>query len=116
MKQYLNAMMAALLLCLSGLALAEETGKQAMDMAADAMMADATDDEMTAEVMLTVNVNEADAETLAEVLKGVGLKRAKAIVAYREEHGKFYTPEELTAVRGIGKSTVSRNLDRITLK
>ena len=44
------------------------------------------------------------------------MKRAQAIVDYREEHGKFFTPEELTAVRGIGKSTVKRNRARIALK
>ena len=71
--------------------------------------------ETKTEIYTTVNVNEADAQTIADVLKGVGLKRAQAIVAYRERHGKFYTLEELTAVRGIGKSTVARNKDRITL-
>lgn len=61
-----------------------------------------------------VNVNEADAATIANTLIGVGYSRAKAIVDYREQHGKFYSAEELTAVKGIGKSTVEKNLMRIT--
>lgn len=64
-------------------------------------------------LMTTVNINEADADTLSEVLDGVGLKRAQAIVLYRTENGKFYSAEELTAVRGIGESTVLKNEARI---
>ena len=78
-----------------------------------AVAKDLTDDMV--EVSM-VNVNEADAATLANVLVGVGFSRAQAIVEYREQHGPFYTAEELTAVKGIGQSTVERNLSRITLK
>jgi len=53
---------------------------------------------------VSVNINSADAETIASVLVGVGVEKAKAIVAYREQHGRFYVAEELTAVKGIGKS------------
>jgi competence protein ComEA len=63
----------------------------------------------------TVNINEADAETLASVLDGVGLKRAEAIVLYREQNGKFYSAEELSAVRGIGETTVVKNESKITV-
>ena len=68
------------------------------------------------QMMATVNINEADAETLATVLDGVGLKRAEAIVLYRQQNGKFYSAEELTAVKGIGESTVTRNQAKITVK
>ncbi len=64
----------------------------------------------------TVNINEADAETLARILKGVGMSKAQAIVQYREENGRFYSVEELSAVRGIGMATVSKNEDRITVE
>ena len=64
----------------------------------------------------TVNINQADAETLANVLVGVGVSRAEAIVAYREENGKFYSAEELTAVRGIGDSTIAKNDSKIVVK
>ena len=62
-----------------------------------------------------VNINTADAETLAETLKGVGLSRAEAIVRYREEHGDFVDAYELANVKGIGERTVEINEARIKL-
>ena len=64
---------------------------------------------------LSVNINSADAETIASVLMGVGVEKAKAIVAYREQHGRFYVAEELTTVKGIGKNTVLKNEARIRI-
>ena len=72
--------------------------------------------EKVAMASTTVNINEADAKTLSTVLDGVGLARAKAIVLYRTKNGKFYSAEELTAVKGIGKGTVSRNAKKIVVK
>lgn len=63
--------------------------------------------------VMTVDINTADAETLARVLDGVGLTRAREIIAYRELHGKFRTAEELSEVSGIGMATVERNRARI---
>ena len=74
------------------------------------------DDVVMASAVQTVNINEADAETLSRVLVGVGKSRAEAIVTYRDEFGPFYTPEDLLQVRGIGKSTLERNRARITLE
>jgi competence protein ComEA len=62
-----------------------------------------------------VNVNTADAETIAQALDGVGLSKAKAIVAYREEHGPFKSADDLTQVKGIGAATLQRNHDAILL-
>ena len=42
---------------------------------------------VAAEPAETVNINTADAETMARVLNGVGLKKAEAIVQHRETHG-----------------------------
>ncbi len=53
-----------------------------------------------------VNINTADAKTIGESLKGIGLKKAEAIVKYRTEKGPFKTVEELENVSGIGKKTV----------
>ena len=61
-----------------------------------------------------VDVNTASAEVLAETIDGVGLKRARAIVQYREQHGAFSSVEQLAEVRGIGAKTVERNRDRLT--
>jgi competence protein ComEA len=65
------------------------------------------------EPAITVNINNADAETLAQRLVGIGLTRAQAIVQYRETHGRFYSAEELSAVTGVGMATVLKNADRI---
>jgi len=61
----------------------------------------------------TVDINTATAQQMADTLQGIGLKRAEAIIAYRDRFGKFYSAEELTAVKGIGANTIKRNLSRI---
>jgi competence protein ComEA len=63
-----------------------------------------------------VNINSADAQTLAASLNGVGESRAMEIVRHRETYGPFASAEELTEVKGIGKSTLDRNRDVITLE
>lgn len=63
-----------------------------------------------------INLNTAGAEEIAEALTGVGIKKAQAIVAYRNQHGKFTKIEELAAVKGIGVSTLTKNQGRILLK
>jgi len=60
-----------------------------------------------------VNINTADAETIARNLKGIGESKAKAIVAYRKSNGHFATPYELANVKGIGEKTIERNFDDI---
>ena len=49
-----------------------------------------------------ININTADATTLASILKGVGLKKAEAIVEYRKTYGPFHDIQELAEVSGIG--------------
>ncbi len=65
---------------------------------------------------LSVNVNTADAEELADLLNGVGLSRARSIIEYREQHGPFQSAEDLTLVRGIGPALLERNRGVIRLK
>lgn len=60
-----------------------------------------------------VNINTADAKTIAAALDGVGISKAKAIVAYRNSQGPFQHPDELVKVKGIGLGTVDRNRDMI---
>ena len=64
----------------------------------------------------TININTADKESLMSEIKGVGEKRAEAIIAYREEHGPFKSIEELAEVRGVGPSIVESNMDNISIK
>jgi competence protein ComEA len=56
-----------------------------------------------------VNINTADATTLAAELTGVGPALAQAIVKDRAEHGKFDSPDALTRVKGIGQKVVEQN-------
>ena len=56
-----------------------------------------------------VNINTADAETIASELNGVGLSKAKAIVEYRTKHGPFRSVDDLSLVKGIGERTVDKN-------
>jgi competence protein ComEA len=60
-----------------------------------------------------VNVNTASAEEIAENLKGIGLSKAKLIVAYREANGSFLHADELVNVKGIGIRTIDQNRDMI---
>ena len=56
-----------------------------------------------------VDINQADAKTLANALVGVGLIKAEAIVAWRERNGPFRQVEDLSKVRGIGPKTIEAN-------
>ncbi len=62
-----------------------------------------------------VNVNTADAQTIAASLAGVGIKKAEAIVADRVKNGPFKSAEDLKRVSGIGDKTVSTNKEDILL-
>ncbi|MCF6189439.1 MAG: helix-hairpin-helix domain-containing protein [Cocleimonas sp.] len=57
----------------------------------------------------TVNINRADAATLAAYLKGVGVNKAKDIVAYRNNNGKFKSIEDIKNVPGVGDETFKDN-------
>lgn len=48
-----------------------------------------------------ISLNQASVDQLQQ-LQGVGLKKAQAIVAYRQKQGPFKTIDELQQVRGIG--------------
>jgi competence protein ComEA len=56
-----------------------------------------------------VDINSADAATLAGAISGVGEKKAATIVAYREAHGPFTRIEDLSNVNGIGLGTIEKN-------
>ena len=62
-----------------------------------------------------VNINQADAPTLASELSGVGDKKAQAIVDYRVKNGRFSTVDDLQNVKGISAKTIEKNRLNLTL-
>lgn len=63
-----------------------------------------------------VDINKADAKTIAKELDGVGLSRAQAIVEYREKNGAFKSVDDLKKVKGIGAKTLEQNRTNIRLE
>ncbi len=66
-------------------------------------------------LMASVNINKADKEELMS-LKGIGEKKAAAIIDYRTKHGKFKSIDELTHVKGIGEKMVATIKKEVTLQ
>ena len=62
-----------------------------------------------------VNINVAD-ETQLVTLPGIGPAKAKAIIAHRDEKGKFQSIEGLKDVTGIGDKTFEQLKDLIDIK
>jgi competence protein ComEA len=56
----------------------------------------------------SVDMNNADAKAFT-ALKGVGPKKAEAIILYRKSNGCFSNIDELVKVKGIGKKTLQKN-------
>ena len=62
-----------------------------------------------------VNINKADLKTLT-TLKGIGDKRAKAIIKYRNKSGPFKSPEDIMQVEGIGEDIFKKNKSLFEVK
>jgi competence protein ComEA len=56
-----------------------------------------------------IDINTADASTLAQGLNGVGEAKAQAIVADREQNGPFVSVDDLARVKGIGQKIIDQN-------
>lgn len=63
----------------------------------------------TEAIILYVDINNDSAEKMADLLNGVGMKKAEAIVAFRDEFGPFTAVEDLMSVPGIGPATLEKN-------
>lgn len=61
-----------------------------------------------------INLNQANVVQLQE-LSGIGLKKAEAIIAYRQKNGKFQNIEQLQQVKGIGPALFAKNKQRLAL-
>ena len=62
-----------------------------------------------------ININTASADQFAAAMTGIGESKAKAIVEYRDTHGKFESVDALQNVDGIGEKTVEINRDKLSL-
>lgn len=103
MKQVVQSIFLAVFLSfLSGLSIAAD---QAVDDTASSQIA-----------VDTVNINSATAEMLASHIQGIGLKKAQAIVLWRESNGPFQSVDDLLNVKGIGTATLSKNRNIIRIE
>ena len=62
-----------------------------------------------------ININTADKETLMSIIKGVGEKKAEAIINYREENGDFKSVDDLVNVKGIGEGTIEKHKEQLAV-
>jgi competence protein ComEA len=105
LKARLSSLLFAVLASLSLAAVAAETPKTESAKPAAVQVAQ----------VAVVNLNTADVDTLQRELSGIGEVKAKAIVAYREEHGNFASVDELLEVKGIGQATLEKNRDKLSV-
>ena len=63
----------------------------------------------SAAVARPVDINSADAKTLARELDGIRMSKADAIVSHREKYGPFKSADDLVKVKGLGKKLVDQN-------
>jgi len=61
-----------------------------------------------------VNINTASKAELMSV-RGIGEKRAEAIIAYRDQNGPFKSVDDLESVQGIGPAILKENRDGLTV-
>ncbi|KLT73201.1 topoisomerase [Neisseria arctica] len=61
-----------------------------------------------------ININTANVNELAK-LPGIGLSKAAAIVAYRNQNGLFKSLDELKNVKGIGERIINRLREEATV-
>ncbi len=69
---------------------------------------DNADSSINSSTSSTININNASLEQLEKV-KGIGSKKAQAIIDYRLKNGAFTEVEELTKVKGIGDKFIAKN-------
>lgn len=60
-----------------------------------------------------IDLNKADLSSLIGSFKGIGKKRAQAIIVYRDSHQGFKSLEELAEVKGLGQHFVTANREKL---
>lgn len=78
-------------------------------------MSKSSADSGAADQTVKININNADVSQLTQ-LTGIGEARAADIIAYRTEHGRFLTIEEIMNVSGIKESTFQKIKDEIVVE
>ncbi len=63
-----------------------------------------------------VDINRADAETMIANWKGIGEKKARAIISYRKKNGPFKSIDDLLNVKGIGEGLIKKNKRYMSVK
>ncbi|MBN2381301.1 helix-hairpin-helix domain-containing protein [bacterium] len=63
---------------------------------------------------IRININTANAHELQR-LPRIGLKTAERIIAYRQSHGLFASPEQIMKVKGVGPKTYEKIKHMITV-
>ena len=104
---YFHSLVFALLTSLSAAAIAAPAPKL------ETVPAPATMPVPSSEMAAKIDLNKADVATLQRDLSGIGEAKAKAIVAYRDSNGSFASVDELLEVKGIGKTLLDKNRDRL---
>lgn len=62
-----------------------------------------------------VNINKADARTLAGELEGLSQSQAEKIIRHREKNGPFVGFYELNGLDGVDSEFLTKNYDRMEL-
>lgn len=62
-----------------------------------------------------VNINDASVAAMSHYLKGIGDVKASSIVKYRELNGDFNNIDDLVNVKGIGKGTLKKNRENLSV-
>lgn len=60
----------------------------------------------------SIDINNASEKELQE-LYGIGVKKAQAIIEYREKNGCFSSIDALLKVKGIGAKTLEKNRENL---
>ena len=60
-----------------------------------------------------IDLNKADVDRLTGSFKGIGKKRAQAIIVYRDTHQGFKSLEEFAEVKGFGSHFLDANRDKL---
>lgn len=72
--------------------------------------------ETSAPIHKKINLNTASVTDLLHVVKGIGQKRAQAIILYRQKHGQFRNITDLASVKGLGLRFVQTHRSELDAK